>query len=251
MTDPVAKTPLTSEEHLQLWLACKQRIATCRDCLNRWPALVEQTLTVNEIPNPRREIGFLFVGVAPPPIGSEEDDEPGHFYSDPCDRLRLGLFHVLDHVFSTDLTQRNRVSREAGTTAFLDAGFFFVHAAKVRPSRGKLAPGRSTMRFCAKRHLGEEVELLKPQAICFLGATNAAPAAEAVFGRRVGEVPEQAEIRRQDGTKVWEGWTAVAVQPVRGTKEGRNRERAARVIEKLREALKARKTQTFGTPRSP
>lgn len=239
MTALTAKPPLTPEERLELWAACKQRIATCRECLNRWPSRVERPLGVDEIPNPRPNVTFLFVGVAPPPLGNDEDDEVGHFYSNPCDRLRLGLFYVLDHVFAGDLRRRNRVSREAGTTAFLEAGFFFLHAAKVRPSRGRLAPDRSTMRFCATRHLVDEIELLQPRAICFLGATNAAPAAEAVFDRRIGEAPEEGEIRRQDGTKAWGGWIAVTVQPVRGTKEGRNRERAAKVIERLRELVTA------------
>jgi hypothetical protein len=95
------------------------------------------------------------------------------------------------------------------------------------------------MRFCAKRHLVEEIELLQPQAICFLGATNAGPAAEAAFERGIGEAPELSVIRREDGTKAWGGWVAMTVQPVRGTKEGRNRERVAKVIERFRAVLKA------------
>jgi len=231
--------PSKPADRLQLWTACKQRIATCRECLDRWPSSVEETLGVEEVPDPPPAIAFLFVGVAPPPIASDEDDEPGHFYSDTCDRLRIGLFHVLDRVLATDLTRRNRVSREVGTTAFLDAGLFFVHAAKVRPVRGKLSPNLSTMRFCAKRHLIDEIVLLQPKAVCFLGATKAGPAAEAVFERVIGEVPEEAEIRRPDGTKAWGGWTAVTVQPLRGTKEGPGRQRVARVVEQLRDLLKA------------
>lgn len=233
-SDPMMDAaPVKPEERLRRWAACKQRIAACRECLDRWPSRLEQTLGPNEVPDPPSAIAILFVGVAPPPIGSD-DDEPGHFYSDPCDRLRLGLFHVVDRVFATDLTRRNRVSRKAGTTAFLDAGLFFLHAAKVRPARGRLAPDRITMRFCAKRHLVEEIELLQPQAICFLGATKAGPAAETIFQRDIGEAPKQGEIRHHDGTKAWSGWAAVTVQPLRGTKEGRNRERVAKAIERLR-----------------
>lgn len=226
-------------DRLELWVACKRQIASCRQCLDPWPSRVEATLGDDEVPDPPSSIGFLFIGVAPPPIGSDEDDEPGHFYSDPCDRLRLGLFHVVDRVLATELTQRNRVGREAGTTAFLNAGLFFLHAAKVRPVRRRLSPDRSTMRFCAKRHLVEEIELLQPKAICFLGATKAGPAAETVFQRVIGEVPEKAEVRQSNGTKVWRGWVAVTVQPLRGTKEGRNRERVAGVVERLRDLLKA------------
>jgi uracil-DNA glycosylase len=86
--------------------------------------------------------------------------------------------------------------------AFLNAGLFFVRAAKVRPVRGRLSPDRSTMRFCATRHLVEEIELLQPKAICFLGATKAKSEAEVVFQRVIGEVPEQAEVRLPNGTKV-------------------------------------------------
>lgn len=223
---------------LELWAACKQRIASCRECLDRWPSRIEATLGVDEVPDPPPSISFLFVGVAPPPIGGDEDDEPGHFYSDPCDRLRLGLFHVVDRVLATKLTQQNRISLEAGTTAFLNAGLFFVHAAKVRPVRGRLSPDRSTMRFCARRHLVDEIELLQPKAICVLGATKAGPAADTVFQRSIGEVPEKAAIRQTNGERVWGGWAAVTVQPLRGTKEGRNRERVARVVERIREVLK-------------
>lgn len=236
MTDTAS---LKSADYVELWVACKQRIESCRQCLDRWPSRVEATLGVDEVSDPPSSIFFLFVGVAPPPIGSDEDDEPGHFYSDPCDRLRLGLFYVVDRVLATKLTQQNRVSLEAGTMGFLNAGLFFLHAAKVRPVRGRLSPDRSTMRFCATRHLIEEIELLQPSAICFLGATMAGPAAEAVFQRVIGEVPEKAEVRRPNGTKVWSGWAAVTVQPLRGTKESRNRERVAGVVERIRDLLKA------------
>lgn len=224
-------------EELQRWIECKQRIAACHECVDRWPSRVEHPLGVDEVPNPHRDVSILFVGVAPPPVGSDDDDEVGHFYSNACDRLRLGVFQVLDRIFTTDMTKRNRDSREAGTTAFIDTGFFFLHAAKVRPCRGRLAPTRRIMRFCAQQHLAEEICLLQPHGICFLGATNAAPAAEAVFRRRIGERPEQGEIRAADGNEVWRGWVVATVQPVRGTKEGRNRERATKAIEELRDAL--------------
>ena len=105
------------------------------------------------------------------------------------------------------------------------------------------------MRFCAVRHLVDEIELVQPRAICFLGVTNAGPAAESVFQRLIGEAPERAEIRRPDGTRGWEGWTSVTVQPVRGTKEdGRNRERVAKVIERLRDLVTADDVTMARTP---
>lgn len=221
------------EEQLQIWTALKKRVAACHECIDRWPSRVEPPLLANEIPDPRRDISILFVGVAPPPIGCEDDDDVGHFYSNPSDRLRLGLFNVLDHLFESNITRQNRVSCDAGTAAFLDAGFFFVHSAKVRPCGGRLAPDREIMRFCAKQHLVQEIPILSPKAICFLGATNAAPAANAVFRRRIGELPEQVEIPGGNGINGWRGWVAVTVQPVRGTKQGSNRDRTAKVIDHL------------------
>lgn len=140
-------------------------------------------------------------------------------------------------MFDTDLNRQNRVSREAGTRAFLEGGFFFVHAAKMHPCRGRLAPDRKIIRFCAKQHLAHEILLLRPKAVCFLGATNATPAAESVFRRRIGETPEPGEITGDDEIEEGRGWVAATVQPVRGTKEGRNWERAAKVIRQLKDHL--------------
>ena len=52
-------------DQLHRWVACKERIATCHECLDRWPSRVEQPLGVNEVPNPSRDVSILFVGVAP------------------------------------------------------------------------------------------------------------------------------------------------------------------------------------------
>jgi len=52
-------------DRFHLWVACKQRIASCRQCLDRWPSRVEATLRIDEIPDPPSSIAFLFVGVAP------------------------------------------------------------------------------------------------------------------------------------------------------------------------------------------
>jgi hypothetical protein len=71
--------PVTREELLELWTASKTGIASCHECLTHWPSQVEQPLTAREIPDPPEEIRLLFVGVAPPPLSSERDDESGHF----------------------------------------------------------------------------------------------------------------------------------------------------------------------------
>ncbi|SRR6266849_6750737 len=224
-------------EVFQRWTECKKRIATCRECINRWSPRIEATLRVSEVPDPWCPVSILFVGVAPPPLGQDGDQEVGHFYTNPYDRLRLGLFHVLDRIFKTDMIQRNGESCEAGTAAFLHAGFFFLHAAKVRPCRGRSAPTHRIMRFCAQHHLAEEISLVQPQAICFLGKTNATAAAESVFRRKVNDKPVRGEIPDAVGSKKWRGWVVTTVQPVRGTKQGPNSERTIRTIEQLRDRL--------------
>ena len=224
-------------EELRRWAECKERIASCHECLNHWSPRIEAPIGTKEVPNPKPPISILFVGVAPPPHGKDEDEDVGHFYSNPCDRLRVGLFHVIDRTYKTNLTKQNRDSREAGTTAFLDAGFFFLHAAKVRPCRGHSAPTVRIIRFCARLHLVEEICLLKPHGVCFLGTSYAAPAAEAIFGFPLGDDPKEVEIACADQKEGWRGLAVATVQPVRGTKEGRNRERTSKVIEGLRSGL--------------
>lgn len=45
--------------------------------------------------------------------------------------------------------------------------------------------------------------MLRPKAVCFLGVTNAAPAATAVFQHRIGETPEHLEIRGEPDGGLW------------------------------------------------
>ena len=66
------------------------------------------------------------------------------------------------------------------------------------------------MRFCAARHLREEILALRPSAICFLGKGNATPAAKVLFGDGVGAEPLEVALEG------WRGLIAVAPQPVRG-----------------------------------
>lgn len=82
-----------------------------------------------------------------------------------------------------------------------------------------------------------EREAQRPRAICFLGATNAAPAAQTVFGRRIGGSPEAGHIGGEAELSQWSGWVTVTVQPVRGTRDGGNRARTAAVIEHLKNQL--------------
>lgn len=136
------------EDQLKAWAASKEVISACRECIKLWPSRIEHPLLATEVQDPRRSINVLFVGVAPPTIS--KDGDLGHFYSNRDDRLRRGLFWVLDRLFGSDLIALNKVDLSAGTIAFLDAGFFFVHSAKVAAVMGKLAPDRDIIRFCAK-----------------------------------------------------------------------------------------------------
>jgi uracil-DNA glycosylase len=172
---------------------------------------VAQPLSLGEIPCPPLKVRLLFVGVAPTPLDGKNKGR--HFYSDAGDTLRVELFKMLDALVDPDpgLSKKTR-KREADRT-FHSLGFFFVHAAKVRPLR-KSSPGRPIVRFCAKQHLAQEIRTLKPPVICFLGATHAAPAAIELFGKKV-LVDPGATLGSS-----WSGQVVVASQPVRAGKAG-------------------------------
>lgn len=222
-------------DQLARWQASKARIARCTDCQAH--GSVGRALTAEEIPDPIRGISILFVGVAPPPAGVDDGDG-GHFYTNVCDRLRIGLFRVLDRVFGCRLLLANQSGRDAGTKAFLDEGFFFVHAAKVPPLGGRLTPNRTVMRECAKQHLAEEIRILQARAVCFLGATNARPAAAAVFGAEISDEPAIQSLPRVRDLDAWRGWASLTVQPVRGTKErGDNIERVITAVKLVKTRL--------------
>jgi hypothetical protein len=89
------------------------------------------------------------------------------------------------------------------------------------------------MRFCARTHLALEILLLRPRGICFLGATNAAPAAESIFGKRIGEVATWGEIEARGDLEAWSGWVVSTVQPVHGTRQGPNEVRTGKAIRNL------------------
>lgn len=100
-----------------------------------------------EPPDPVR---VLFVGVAPPENGR-------HFYTDPSDNLRRGLFDVLE--------QLGRPCRTVD--GFIARGFFLVHTAKCA-IRGTTKPDLVVARLCASVHLRKEIECLLPDGLCFL-----------------------------------------------------------------------------------
>ena len=145
----------------------------------------------------------------------------GHFYASSTDNLRVGLFGLLDQ--SPYNFSISRLSLADGNRRFFEAGLFFVHAAKVRPITD-LSPPRPCTRYCARRHLRAEIEYIAPRAVCFLGETNAAPAAKELFGREVGSEPREGRLGS------WSGLVAVSPQPVRNN---RNRARAKQIVDRL------------------
>ncbi len=187
------------------WQQIQTEIAGCRDCCERWPAVVTDPLSLGELPSPPPDIDVLFVGVAPTRSGGRSRGT--HFYSTATDNLRRGLFRLLaSQEFELPLLG---LDLEAGNRAFHDARCFFVHAAKARPTNAD-APPRHVIAYCASRHLRHEISVLNPRAVCFLGATHLAPTAAALFERRIGGTAVIAQLGS------WRGPVVLAPQPVRG-----------------------------------
>ena len=193
-----------TETFLSKWGAIKEEIATCSQCTRVWSKHIVHPLGIHEIPNPPHEIKILFVGVAP--TAEEGINQGSHFYSSVKDKLRVGLFKLLERKFKVQLRS---LPIDRGNQAFHQLGCFFVHCAKVRPKKYS-APPIAAIRFCAQQHLKAEILLLKPQAICFLGSNNTRDAANAIFGLRLDPVPAQVNLES------WSGMAAVAHQPIRG-----------------------------------
>lgn len=187
------------------WEEIENDIASCNGCTARWPSQVCRPLSRREIPNPPKRVKLLFVGVAPTP--HEGQSSGGHFYTSAADKLRVGVFRLLSNEpFDLSLSS---LPLEEGSRRFVDAGLFFLRAAKVRPIR-KLSPPHECIRYCARRHLGAEIEYIAPGAVCFIGLGNAAPAAEELFGAGVGWEPQARQLHS------WSGLVALAPQPIRG-----------------------------------
>jgi uracil-DNA glycosylase len=137
----------------QCWADLQTAVAACTRCESEVtdvdvecpPGLLYPTGTT-----PPNRVRVLFVGVAPPATGH-------HFYTDPSDNLRRGLFAVL---------------RELGRPchdiqSFIARGFFLVHTAKCS-IRGTTAPDVRVSRFCSSIHLRKEIACVAPDGLCFL-----------------------------------------------------------------------------------
>jgi len=210
------------------WTELQMRIETCTACANLRPSEVSTPLRCREIPVPPATIKILFVGVAPTRLGGQSRGT--HFYSSRNDRLRIGLFHALDRSpFSTRLVEANRQNRDEADSRFHQAGFFFVHACKIRPTQGD-APPTTVLRTCASEHLLAEIQLLQPKVVCLLGNTpgHLPAVARVLFRQEVGDVPERASLNS------WTGLATVTAQPRR-----RGVPRAQRTLEAVWQALRA------------
>jgi len=150
------------------WNALQMEIAQCVLCTKRFP---EVDCPPGRIPPanlpPPDWIKVLFIGVAPPHKGC-------HFYTDPKDRLRKGLFKILkelghpcDGVDALDFTP------------FLDSHFYLIHAAKCA-IRGTSKPSVDVSRFCSSHHLKREIEVLQPNAVCWLSKNVCYPVCQSL-----------------------------------------------------------------------
>jgi ferrochelatase len=199
-----ATAPSPAEPRQTTWRHIQRDISECRECVTRWASDVTRPLGSEEIPDPPERINVLFVGVAP--TRADGTSQGQHFYSDSRDRLRRGLFKLLHERFGVAV---HGLDLAAGNDAFHRAHCFFVHAAKIRPV-GNDAPPEDALAYCAERHLADEIEVLNPRAICFLGLNNLGRATQRLFGRQLGEQGQPVRFRGRDLSVV------LAPQPRRG-----------------------------------
>ena len=193
--DSSSELPLLAQAaRLRRWLELQEQIERCNVCIRLHPSEVSTPLRPAEIPLPPIAIKVLFVGVAPTrPAGRSQGT---HFYSNRSDGLRTSLFHALDtSSFRTRLAEANGRSKDQGDSAFHEAGFFFVHAGKVRPAR-RDAPPTAVLEACAREHLRAEIQVLQPDAVCLLGVKRGhlPSVAGVLFERELHDVPEGASV---------------------------------------------------------
>jgi len=132
------------------WKNIQQNMSQCRQCAVKLSEIDIVCPPPAIYPNPPEKIKVLFVGVAPP----RPDD---HFYSNDSDKLRCGLFSLLsklgypcDHI-----------------SGFFAYDFFLTHTAKC-PIKDSWQPDLRVSRICSQIFLRQEIEFLKPDAVCIL-----------------------------------------------------------------------------------
>ncbi|NGZ09854.1 MAG: hypothetical protein CV088_10775 [Nitrospira sp. LK70] len=142
------------------WQALQSEVTSCVACrtaISELPVDCPPGLIYPHGVVPPDPLRILFIGVAPPKRGC-------HFYTDPHDNLRLGLFRVLASIGV----------RLTSISDFLDQGFFLVHTATCG-IQGTHKPDHRVSEACARRFLAREIDVLCPVAICGLSANIVHP----------------------------------------------------------------------------
>lgn len=143
------------------WNYLQNRIADCILCKAKFQKIGVDCPPGHLYPSPPQPVKILFVGVAPPKKGKY------FFNSKHADNLRRGLFAVLKKLEwqCNDLKD------------FLHHSFFLVHTAKCA-RKGTIKPSLRVSRFCSSLYLKREIELLQPDAVCFLSKKIGYPVAQ-------------------------------------------------------------------------
>lgn len=142
------------------WNLLQNQIAGCIRCKAKFPNIGVDCPPGRLYPSPPQPVKVLFVGVAPPEKGR-------HFYTDPNDNLRRGLFAVL-----------NQLKWPCNNLCdFFRYGFFLVHTAKCA-RKGTTKPSLRVSRFCSSHYLKQEIELLLRDGICWLSKNVGYPVAQ-------------------------------------------------------------------------
>jgi len=142
------------------WQILQDEISVCEVCRQQFPTIRVDCPPGLILPpdlTPPNPVKILFVGVAPPEKGR-------HFYTASQDNLRDGLFKTL--------TELGRPCRSM--TDFLAHNFLLLHTAKCA-IKGTTSPNLSVAQFCAVQHLKREIELLRPEAVCWLSKSVGYP----------------------------------------------------------------------------
>ena len=149
------------------WSQLQTIVSTCTLCSTALPSIPVECPPAVLYPAgivPPTPVKILFVAVAPPKTGI-------HFYTDPYDNLKRGLFQVL-----TCLQHPCRTLND-----FLGYGYFLVHTAKCA-IQDTTSPDIAVSSLCAKTHLKAEIEDLLPDAICWLSKNISYPVCRELTG---------------------------------------------------------------------
>ena len=144
-------------------------IGQCELCRKRFPEIAVNCPPGRIPPEgpPPNPVRVLFIGVAPPEKGR-------HFYTDPQDNLRRGLFRVLK-----ELGRPCDGFDDLDFTPFLNNHFFLLHTAKCA-IRATTRPSLPVSQFCASHHLKREIETLLPEAVCWLSSNVGHPVCQSL-----------------------------------------------------------------------